>query len=114
MKVMSNNIARICSKHFNIDDYERDLQNELLNLPTKKRLKKTAVPSVNLQLQHGTTTSLTRGQKRSADDERSERAAKRSRKMIVAEVIHSSNAEVAEATLVTHKDTAIQTDGLDG
>ena len=40
--------ARICSKHFKDDDYERDLQHELLNLPPRKRLKADAVPSVGL------------------------------------------------------------------
>lgn len=28
--------AFVCSKHFLPDDYERDLQNELLNLPLRK------------------------------------------------------------------------------
>jgi hypothetical protein len=30
--------ARICSNHFNDQDYERDFQNEILGLPTRKRL----------------------------------------------------------------------------
>ncbi|GAB6030018.1 hypothetical protein CHUAL_014170 [Chamberlinius hualienensis] len=38
--------ARICSNHFVADDYERDLKNELLGIPTKKLLKSTAIPSV--------------------------------------------------------------------
>lgn len=35
---------RVCSIHFCNDDYIRDLKGELLNLPTKKNLKKTAFP----------------------------------------------------------------------
>ena len=31
--------ARICSQHFKPEDYERDLRNELLNLPLRKLLK---------------------------------------------------------------------------
>ncbi len=31
--------ARICSNHFKEEDYERDLRNELLNLPQRKLLK---------------------------------------------------------------------------
>ena len=42
---MSN---RVCDTHFSSDAYERDLQNELLGLPTKKRLKEDAVPTENL------------------------------------------------------------------
>ena len=40
--------ARICSQHFNENDYERDLQHELLNLPQRKRLKANAVPTIML------------------------------------------------------------------
>ncbi|CAG7832988.1 unnamed protein product [Allacma fusca] len=38
--------ARICSDHFSERDYDRDLRNELLNLPTRKILKCEAVPSI--------------------------------------------------------------------
>lgn len=41
--------STICSSHFTPNDYERDLQNELLNLPLRKVLKKTAVPTINLR-----------------------------------------------------------------
>lgn len=41
-------LARVCSKHFLNTDYERDLKAELLQLPPKKILKKTAIPSQNL------------------------------------------------------------------
>lgn len=39
--------ARICSRHFNDDDFERDLKAELLNLKEKRQLKNTAVPRAN-------------------------------------------------------------------
>ncbi len=37
----------VCSKHFQPDDYQRDLKNELLNLPPRKLLK-DSVPSLEL------------------------------------------------------------------
>lgn len=40
--------ARICSRHFSEDSYERDVQHEILGLPTRCRLKKGAVPERNL------------------------------------------------------------------
>ncbi|XP_018567357.1 uncharacterized protein LOC108907960 isoform X3 [Anoplophora glabripennis] len=40
--------ARICSRHFSEDSYERDVQHEILGLPTRCRLKKGAVPEKNL------------------------------------------------------------------
>ena len=39
---------RICEKHFLATDYERDLMNELLNLPTRKILKPAVYPTQNL------------------------------------------------------------------
>ncbi|KAJ8944812.1 hypothetical protein NQ318_013148 [Aromia moschata] len=40
--------ARICSRHFAEESYERDVQHEILGLPTRCRLKKGAVPDRNL------------------------------------------------------------------
>lgn len=40
--------ARVCSRHFHDDDYERDVQHEILGLPTRFRLRKGAVPERNL------------------------------------------------------------------
>lgn len=40
----------ICSEHFLPEDYERDLKAELLNLPSKKKLKISAVPSQELSI----------------------------------------------------------------
>jgi hypothetical protein len=40
--------ARVCSFHFKEEDYERDLKNEVLGLPIRKRLKPNSVPSKQL------------------------------------------------------------------
>lgn len=40
--------ARVCSDHFQASDYIDDLQHRLLNLPERKILLKTAVPSLKL------------------------------------------------------------------
>ncbi len=40
--------STVCSNHFLPTDYERDLRNELLGLPVKKRLRKDAFPTVNI------------------------------------------------------------------
>ena len=40
--------AECCSDHFNLSDNEQDLQAGLLNIPSTKRLKKTAIPQLNL------------------------------------------------------------------
>lgn len=48
--------ATICERHFTPESYQRDLKNELLGLPLKKRLKKDAVPTLALK------TSLEMGQ----------------------------------------------------
>ncbi|KAL3283947.1 hypothetical protein HHI36_018115 [Cryptolaemus montrouzieri] len=42
--------ARVCSRHFSKECYERDVQHELLGLPSRCRLKKGAVPDTNLPL----------------------------------------------------------------
>ena len=39
------NTGRICSIHFLPTDYKRDLKNELLGLPTVKRLFENAIPT---------------------------------------------------------------------
>lgn len=36
--------SRICSLHFTANDFERDLQGELLGIPLKKKLKQDAEP----------------------------------------------------------------------
>lgn len=40
--------ARVCSDHFKATDYIDDMQHRLLNLPERKILLKTAVPSLKL------------------------------------------------------------------
>ena len=40
--------ARVCSSHFKEEDYQRDIQHELLNLPLRRLLKDNAVPTLNL------------------------------------------------------------------
>ncbi|XP_035225945.1 THAP domain-containing protein 1-like [Stegodyphus dumicola] len=40
--------SRVCSEHFTSDDFERDLQGELLGQPLKKRLKKGVEPHLNI------------------------------------------------------------------
>lgn len=40
--------ARVCSRHFSPNCYQRDLQHELLGLPIRKKLKSDALPDLNL------------------------------------------------------------------
>ena len=49
--------SRVCSLHFLPEAYERDLQNELLNLPPRKKLKKDAIPSINLPIRRAESES---------------------------------------------------------
>lgn len=39
----------VCSNHFEVTEFERDLQNELLGLPLRKRLKPGAIPTLKLR-----------------------------------------------------------------
>lgn len=41
----------ICSEHFLEDDYERDFRAEFFNVPPKRQLKKTAIPSQKLDVE---------------------------------------------------------------
>ncbi|XP_047118879.1 cytochrome c oxidase assembly protein COX18, mitochondrial isoform X1 [Schistocerca piceifrons] len=45
--------ARVCSAHFRPEYYERDLRNELLGLPSRKKLLPTAIPCINIPNWHG-------------------------------------------------------------
>lgn len=47
------NNARVCSVHFRTEDYDRDLENELLGLPQRKILRTDAVPSLLIPNWHG-------------------------------------------------------------
>lgn len=48
-KVSFNTLtARVCSRHFTENSYERDVQHELLGLPARSRLRKGAVPCIDI------------------------------------------------------------------
>lgn len=67
--------ARICSDHFQPSDYIDDMKNRLLNLPQKKILSKSAVPT--LKLPRSTVTrpsSSNSGRRRRGANRRSRRA----------------------------------------
>lgn len=49
----------VCSEHFLPEDFERDLKSELLNLPSKKKLKPTAVPSLMLRKPNTVSENIT-------------------------------------------------------
>lgn len=72
--------ARVCSKHFSEDSYERNLRYELLGCATKNRrlLKADAVPSMNL-----TNNSTIKPQSGSRKD----RLSKRSQSKLVNEIL---------------------------
>ena len=56
--------TRVCSQHFEDEDYETDLRNELLNLPLRKILKPGAVPSKGTKpeiVASASTTSMALG-----------------------------------------------------
>ena len=62
--------VRICSEHFLPEDFERDLRNELLNLPIRKILKKGSVPqskSASQLAQSESRRSLIEKRKRKLD-----------------------------------------------
>ncbi|KAJ8910908.1 hypothetical protein NQ315_003962 [Exocentrus adspersus] len=75
------NTSRVCSEHFTVNDYERDLEHELLNLPPRKILKKTAVPTVNLDQEVKTLSNTPRN----------ERAIRKQNKEMVASLLTSHN-----------------------
>lgn len=58
------NTARVCSKHFLREDYERDMKNELLGLPTKKILRPNAIPSQCIPNWHGVAIASTSSNER--------------------------------------------------
>lgn len=69
-----------CSIHFTDSNYERDLKNKLLHLPQKKRLKRRAVPSVNLPPCASEKTTI-------KSQEKAARADKRKQRKLVREII---------------------------
>ena len=106
--------ARICSSHFKEEDYERDLKNELLNLPTQKRLKSTAFPTLNLKVEHGTSKTCQTSQKRKVEQKREERAAKRARRSLVDEILTASEKPIEVPAIVLKKDAEVQVSDKDG
>ncbi len=69
--------ARICSRHFTPDDYEKDLRQELLNNKLVLRLKKGAIPSQR----------LVPGEVSSSKSGRQDRLERRARRQLVSEML---------------------------
>ena len=82
--------ARICSLHFKPEDFERDLRNELLNLPLRKILRLGSIPSLFLLPDHGKLCQDSSPKKRMRDS-RCERAEKRIKKELVSSKIIMCN-----------------------
>ena len=80
------NTSTVCSQHFKADNYERDLKNELLGLPLRKRLKPGAIPSENLL----SSDKENMFGKNSRQIDRLERIEKRGRKQLAQSLIESS------------------------
>jgi hypothetical protein len=70
--------STVCSNHFLPTDYERDLRNELLGLPVKKRLRKDAFPTVYINPNSSTKLSSVKIQ-----EERRTRIEKREQKNFI-------------------------------
>ena len=49
LKPLNTKNARVCDRHFQPEDFVRDLKNELLNRSIKKKLKPGVAPTVNLR-----------------------------------------------------------------
>ncbi|XP_047000598.1 THAP domain-containing protein 2-like [Schistocerca americana] len=121
-KINVNN-ARVCSEHFCESDYKRDLQNELLGLPTRKLRQVNAVPSLKIPNWHsnifevpGPSTANVTG---SALTERERRCDTRTVKRRVLSTLKtfspkkskldkSSNTEAFNDPLISLKDHEIQ------
>ena len=68
--------ASVCSNHFLAADYERDLRNELLGLPVRKKLNRDAIPSQKLRSTSSADTSF-------SGKDRDNRQLKRQQKKLV-------------------------------
>lgn len=82
--------CHVCSNHFGEDDYERDLKSELLGLPPKKKLKKTAVPNLNLIVNKNLEKSI---DKQKRDNQREERLKRKTSKQLVATILNAEGSE---------------------
>ena len=80
------NTSTVCSHHFNADSYERDLKNELLGLPLRKKLKLGAIPSENLL----SSEKENLFEKNVRQMDRNKRIEKRGRKQLAQILIESS------------------------
>ena len=49
LKETASNPVRVCSKHFEASDFERDLRNEMLGLPMRRVLRQGAFPKVMIE-----------------------------------------------------------------
>uniref|UniRef100_A0A1B6C7I1 THAP-type domain-containing protein n=1 Tax=Clastoptera arizonana TaxID=38151 RepID=A0A1B6C7I1_9HEMI len=97
----------VCSEHFLPEDYERDLKSELLNLPIKRRLKKTAIPSQKLtKPQIGTNVKSEKGL------DRKSRYAKRNNKKLVNSLICPQNSENSELSTTSVLLPTLETDNI--
>lgn len=71
--------SRLCSNHFNNNDFQRDLKNELLGLPLTRKLKPEAIPTI-----------FQSRPLKPPNQARVERSGQRERKQMVAELLASS------------------------
>ena len=84
--------AHVCSSHFQPSDYERDLKNELLGLPVRNLLKKSAVPSLKLNYGEDKKPS-------EAQVHRAQLKEKLDRKAVIADLL-KSEADSSKTSLV--------------
>ncbi|XP_049768982.1 peroxynitrite isomerase THAP4-like isoform X6 [Schistocerca cancellata] len=97
--------ARVCSIHFTDLDYERDLKSELLNIPSKRKLKTDAVPTLNIP-----SSGAGIGFSNERNDERDVRAQKRSYRQedIVQKTAQGEHrSPVCGVTVIKHEPVAV-------
>nr|XP_040565526.1 uncharacterized protein LOC121115370 [Lepeophtheirus salmonis] len=73
--------ARVCERHFSPEDFERNLQAELLKLKCRKKLKKGAFPSCNISGNECIPTKI--------KSDRDRRKENKERKIFVEEILKS-------------------------
>lgn len=89
--------ARICSDHFQPSDYIDDMKNRLLNLPQKKILSKSAVPTLKLPVSRVTgPSSSNSGRHRRGANRRSRRARALGRIMSLCSNKHRNDSFISE------------------
>ncbi|XP_066255410.1 uncharacterized protein [Euwallacea similis] len=65
-------VRKVCSEHFTLDDYQRDLKGEFLSPGTKRSLKPSALPSININYNLEELDKLTLYPLSSSDEEEEE------------------------------------------